>query len=187
MQQDFRNVVFASPRLIMRAFRSSDTTDVFRFGTATISRFMTWNPSPSLQTFSVVTESWQQMMAAGTDLFAVARERGDGSFVGVIGLHCDKGREPEIGIWVREGLHRRGYGREAIIATIAWARETLGATTFLYPVVTLNEPSRRLAESLGGAVVGTRELTKPGGTLYEVVYRIPANNVPDAPLTSTAD
>ncbi|MGE0751140.1 MAG: GNAT family N-acetyltransferase [Variibacter sp.] len=186
MQHDFRNVVFASPRLLIRAFRHGDVADAFRFGTATISRFMTWNPSPSLQTFTVVTESWQQMMAAGTDLFAVARERSDESFVGVVGLHCE-GHEPEIGIWVREDLHRRGYGREAIVATIAWARETLGATSFLYPVVTVSEPSRRLAESLGGSVVGTRELAKPGGTLDEVVYRLPANGVASGPLTSTAD
>jgi len=34
--------------------------------------------------------------------------------------------------------------------------------------------SRRLAESLGGTVVGTRMLEKPSGvTLEEVVYRIP--------------
>jgi RimJ/RimL family protein N-acetyltransferase len=186
VQQDFRNVVFASPRLLIRAFGQGDVADAFRYGTATISRFMTWNPSPSLQTFTVVTESWQQMMAAGTDLFAVARERSDASFVGVVGLHCE-GREPEIGIWVREDLHRRGYGREAITATIAWAREALGAATFLYPVVTVNEPSRRLAESLGGTVVGARELTNPGGTLDEVIYRIPANGIAGAPLTSTAD
>jgi RimJ/RimL family protein N-acetyltransferase len=184
VQQDFRSIVFNSPRLVMRAFRSQDAAEVFRFGTATISRFMTWDPSPSLQTFTIVTESWQQMMAAGTDLFAVARARSNDDFVGVVGLHRGEGREPEIGIWVREDRHRHGYGREAIAATIAWTRDTIGVTSVLYPVVSLNEPSRRLAESFGGIVVGTRELAKLGGTLNEVVYRSPAMGVSNRVISS---
>jgi hypothetical protein len=51
----------------------------------------------------------------------------------------------------------------------------LGATAFTYPVAVDNRPSRHLAESLGGVLVGHRELRKTNGVvLPEVVYRIPA-------------
>ena len=51
----------------------------------------------------------------------------------------------------------------------------MGAAGFIYPVAVANGPSRRLAESFGGALVGRRELRKPSGVLLdEVVYRIPA-------------
>ena len=64
-------------------------------------------------------------------------------------------------------------GREAIAATIAWAREKVDAAAFIYPVAVQNHPSRHLAESLGGTLVGTRQLRKPSGVvLDEVVYRI---------------
>ena len=39
--------------------------------------------------------------------------------------------------------------------------------------------SRRLAESLGGTVVGNRVLEKPSGVMLdEMVYRIPARDAP---------
>jgi hypothetical protein len=46
----------------------------------------------------------------------------------------------------------------------------------IYPVVEQNIPSRRLAESLGGSIVGTLELRKPSGAVFqEAVYRIPSS------------
>jgi RimJ/RimL family protein N-acetyltransferase len=66
-----------------------------------------------------------------------------------------------------------GSAREAIATLVAWASRECGAQTFLYPVVEENGPSRRLAESLGGVVVGTRRLVKAVGMEHaEVVYRI---------------
>jgi hypothetical protein len=51
----------------------------------------------------------------------------------------------------------------------------LGKQAVVYPVVEQNGPSRHLAESLGGSIVGARLLRKAGGVTYaQVVYRIPA-------------
>src|SRR5947199_92995 len=62
----------------------------------------------------------------------------------------------------------------AFAAIVAWASRELQAAGFTYPVAVANRSSRRLAESLGGTLVGTRELRKAGGVvLEEVVYRIP--------------
>ena len=64
----------------------------------------------------------------------------------------------------------------AMAATLtAWAGRECGAQAFIYPVVEENGPSRRLAEGLGGVVVGTRLLRKSAVIEHpEVVYRIPA-------------
>jgi hypothetical protein len=49
----------------------------------------------------------------------------------------------------------------------------MGAAGFIYPVAVKNAASRHLVESLGGALVGARELRKPSGVvLEEVVYKI---------------
>jgi hypothetical protein len=57
------------------------------------------------------------------------------------------------------------------IATIvAFACDALNKRAVLYPMVQQNDPSRRLAERLGGRIIGPRLLRKGPG----VVYRIPA-------------
>ena len=114
-------------------------------------------------------------MAAGTDVSLVVRLTSTGEFLGMAGLHQIGDPEPEIGIWIKEAAHGAGYGREAIAATIDWASRRLELAAFTYPVAVENRPSRRLAESVGGALVGTRQLRKPSGIILdEVVYRIPA-------------
>ena len=57
---------------------------------------------------------------------------------------------------------------------IAWAAQVLGVVAVVYPVVVANALSRRLAESLGGVVVRTGRLAKPGGDLPTLIYRLPA-------------
>jgi RimJ/RimL family protein N-acetyltransferase len=103
----------------------------------------------------------------------VIRLKVTGDFLGMAGLH-GIGPTPTIGIWIKEAVHRFGYGREAVAAAIGWARGQIGANDFTYPVAALNLPSRRLAESLGGIVAGNREVRRQDGAFFEeVVYRIP--------------
>jgi hypothetical protein len=68
---------------------------------------------------------------------------------------------------------QHGYGREATI--VAFVGSELDKQAVLYPVVEQNDRSRRLAERLGGRIIGTRLLRKAAGVEHpEVVYRIPA-------------
>jgi RimJ/RimL family protein N-acetyltransferase len=102
-------------------------------------------------------------------------DRHPNEFLGVAGVHRIGSPEPEVGIWIRETAHGRGYGRESIEAIVKWAPANIGAEAFIYPVVTQNHPSHRLAQSLHGSIVGARELRKSGGAVFDqVVYRIPA-------------
>ena len=172
---DLRTVTIASARLHLHAFTPKDAPEAFTLATPTLTRFMAWDPSPSLAAFAEIWRAWMPAMAAGTDLALAVRLAATGEFLGMAGLHRIDCPQPELGIWIRESAHGLGYGREAVAATMAWAAGRIGSAGFVYPVVLENFASRRLVESLGGTPVGTAVLRKPGGVaLDEVVYRIPA-------------
>ncbi len=172
---DLRQVALTSTRLTLRAFTAADAPDAFAHATPTVTRFMAWDPSPSLAAVAEAGSAWLPRMAAGIEVSLVVRLASTGEFLGVVGLHGIGEPEPKIGLWIKEAAHRQGYGREALATTIAWGRRTLGATAVIYPVSVENRPSHRLAESLGGMPIGTRQLRKPSGVvLDEVVYRIAA-------------
>jgi RimJ/RimL family protein N-acetyltransferase len=172
--RDFRSVALATSRLSLRSLTPADAAESFAASTPALTRFMRWDPSPSPAAFAEVWRESLPQMAAGTDLAAVVRLRSTQEFLGMAGLHHIGNLEPEIGIWIKEAAHGAGYGREAVAAIVAWASRELGAAGFSYPVALANRPSRRIAESLGGTLVGTRELRKASGVvLEEVVYRIP--------------
>jgi len=81
----------------------------------------------------------------------------------------------ETGVWIKESAQGRGYGREAVAAVIKWASEKFRPSGFLYPVVDENTPSRRLAETLGGKIIGTRQRHKHGDEERKLLlYRIPS-------------
>ena len=172
---DLTGTEILSRRLVLRAFVSGDALDIFPEATLEISRYMTWEPAASFDAFSVIWPEWLDRIKAGIELSLVIRQRLTEEFLGVAGLHDIGIPERTVGIWIKQGAHRMGYGRESIAAIMRWASAEVGAKAFIYPVVEQNVPSRRLAESQGGAVIGGRELRKPSGHVFqEVVYRIPA-------------
>jgi RimJ/RimL family protein N-acetyltransferase len=90
-----------------------------------------------------------------------------------VGLHPAEGDLLETGLWIKEAAQHRGYGREAVAAVTAWASCTFRPSGFLYPVVDENTPSCRLAEALGGEIIGTRQRQKAGDTNRTLLlYRI---------------
>lgn len=176
-ESDLTGVELLSTRLALRAFTPADAPEIFAAVSPTITRFMSWDPSPSPAAFAEVWRQWLPRMTAGTDLSLVIRLRATDEFLGVAGVHRIGSAEPEVGIWLKETAHGLGYGRETIAAIVQWAPAHIGATALIYPVAKQNLPSRRLAESLHGIIVGKRNLRKSSDVvLDEVVYRIPAAN-----------
>jgi RimJ/RimL family protein N-acetyltransferase len=174
-ESDLTSIELLANRLALRAFTPADASEIFAAVNPTITRFMAWDPSPSPVAFAEVWRQWLPRMAAGTDLSLVIRLRVTDEFLGVAGIHRIGSAEPEVGIWLKETAHGFGYGREAVGAIVQWAPAHIGAAALIYPVAKQNRPSRRLAETLHGTIVGERNLRKSSGVvLDEVVYRIPA-------------
>ena len=151
---DFRQTTLSSTRLRLKAFEAEDAADIFAAVTPTLTRFMVFDPSPSFEAFCEISTAWMPKMASGTDLFLVVRLTLTGEFLGIVGLHNIGDEEAEAGVWIKEAAHGFGYGREAVSALVGWAAGATGVQRIIYPVVEYNQPSRRVAESLGGVVVG---------------------------------
>jgi RimJ/RimL family protein N-acetyltransferase len=171
---DLRNLVLASARLKLAAFQPADAPEIFAAVTPRVTRFMSFDPEPSVDAFAAVWRGWRPKMAAGSELFLVLRRKESGDFLGVAGLHDLGKAEPTAGLWLKETAQRQGYGPEAVAAMIDWVAGATGACAVLWPVVEVNRPSRRLAEGLGGSVIGTKRLRKGEIEHPEVIYRIPA-------------
>ncbi len=172
---DLSSVNLPSHRLSLKSFSPEDAVEVFGAVSPTITRFMGFEPSPSLEAFEQVWKNWLPLMRSGTDAHFVVRANSNLEFLGVAGLHDIEDVEPKIGIWIKEAAHGSGFGQEAVAAIVSFSARELGKKSVLYPVVEENYPSRRLAENLGGVLVGNRLLRKAGGIEHpEVIYRLSA-------------
>ncbi|ESY72901.1 acetyltransferase [Mesorhizobium sp. LNHC252B00] len=158
-----------SERLRLKLFTADDAEDLFAAITAAITRFMQWEPPQSLVAFAEVWQSWLAPIHDGSDLHFVVRALANNRCLGLVGLHAAKTACPELGIWIREDAQGNGIGREAIAAVAGWASEILGPDCFEYPVAESNVASRKVAERLGGVIIGSRSNPKYAA----VVYRIP--------------
>ena len=96
-------------------------------------------------------------------------EKDSGSFAGSVGLWKSAGwPELELGYWLLPEFQGRGYAREAATRARDYARDALGAPTLVSYIAPENEPSIRLAESLGATREESIELLTHGP---HAVYR----------------
>ncbi|QND64727.1 GNAT family N-acetyltransferase [Mesorhizobium loti] len=158
-----------SERLRLKLFTAEDAEDLFAAITPAITRFMQWEPPQSQAAFAEVWRSWLAPIHDGSDLHFVVRALANDRCLGLVGLHAAKTACPELGIWIREDAQGNGIGGEAIVAVAEWASETLAPDCFEYPVAERNVASRRIAERLGGVIIGSRSNPRYAA----VVYRIP--------------
>lgn len=171
---DLSHTSITSARLALRAFTAADAAQSFEEASATIARFMSWNPPASEREFETIWQGHLSQMKLGTELHLVIRLNSTDEFVGRAGLHPADGAMLETGVWIKESAQGHGYGREAVAAVTKWAGEKFRPSGFLYPVIDENIPSRRLAEALGGKIIGTRQRRKPGDKERKLlIYHIP--------------
>jgi RimJ/RimL family protein N-acetyltransferase len=168
-------IVILSPRLQLRQFQMVDAQEVFGCITPGIAKFMPWEP-PSWSEYLTRCEKRVQAPEPNKFSFAIRRLDG-GECLGMASLEDADSVSPELGLWLKESAHGRGFGREVVAALVEWGHASLGKRTFTYPVAIQNIASRRIAESLHGEIIGNRTNPK-----YDsVVYRIPFYATPDSP------
>ncbi len=147
----------------------SDAEDVFACITPEITRFMFWDPPESFAAYKARREA--SLRPENRNGFSfVIRRRDSKECIGITDVTELDADAPELGIWLKETAHRRGYGGEAIRALATWAAKALNKQRFSYSVATENVPSRRIAESLGGKIIGTRTSVKYDSVVYEIPW-----------------
>ncbi len=169
-----------SVRLTLTAFTPASAVEIFPCITASLTRFMTFEPASSPETFAAIWQAWLPKMAAGTEVFLVIRLTQTGEFLGLCGVHgLNRGvpeldrAEPEIGIWIKETAHGHGYGREAITTTLKWLNTVCGVPACVYSVAAANAASRRIPEALQAEQIGVHTLHKLNGDEHLLlVYRL---------------
>ncbi len=77
-----------------------------------------------------------------------------GEFIGMISLRYVTKTKVDIGMWVREEMQGKGYGKQILFEMLEQIANT-SVTEVVYETEVTNEPSIRLAESLG--FLGTNE------------------------------
>ena len=173
---DFDRLTIETPRLSLQPISHAFAQEIYREFTPEIARYMVPTaPQHIDETNAFIAEAIAQR-GRSTDLIFAIVNRQSSNFLGVCGLHSrGNSRVPEFGIWLARLAHGHAYGREAIKGLRDWAVDTLEITAFVYPVDKANLPSRKIPESLNGTIVAeVVAKTMGGGTLDEVVYRIPA-------------
>jgi RimJ/RimL family protein N-acetyltransferase len=172
---DLSQVSISSPRLVLRSSTAADDDEAFAEANAAIARFMSWNPPASREEFDGTRRAILAQMSAGEGLSLAVRLSSTREFLGSAGLHPADEDLLETGVWIKQSAQRQGYGREAVAAVVAWASCTFQPSGLLWPVVDENIPSRRLVESLGGQIIGSRKRQKAGDIERTLLlYRIPA-------------
>jgi RimJ/RimL family protein N-acetyltransferase len=97
----------------------------------------------------------------GFGMFSVL-ERETGRWIGRVGPHHPHGWPgDEVGWGLAREAWGRGYAREAAIATMDWAFDTLGWREAIHCIDPQNAPSIRLAERLGSVRIGPVKMPAP--------------------------
>lgn len=169
--------VIESARLRLIPTIEADAEDIFRTFTAEVTRYMFPKPAERLEdTLGFIKDS-RMATEVGMNLQLTISSKATGEFLGCCGLHGHESvRTPELGVWIKQQAHGHGYGREAVLALVSWAIETLAVNGFVYSVDRRNAASRKIPEVLGGEITSTVMTTGQAGNRLELVtYRIDAS------------
>ena len=155
-------------RVILRPFIPADAPQAFACMSERLSPYTAWRPPRSRAEFRRIWEGWIEGARAGTELCMTARHADTQKFLGLAGLKRIPSGRPEIGIWVRTELQGRGHGLEMVQALIRRGSGRFSPDHFRYPVALDNRPSRRIAERLGGTIVGRYRTDFYDGVIYAI-------------------
>jgi len=177
------DVVIETRRLVLRPVEHTYATTIFAVFTADVCRHMFPQPARHIgETLAYIDQS-RMKMAAGVELAVSIFLPHGGELIGGVGMHELKSATPEVGIWIKTAAHRHGYGLEAVEGLIRWTAHTYGVRHVRYPVMTVNGPSRRIPERLGGRLVRRFQKANANGIQRDLVeYLVPCpSDAADAP------
>ena len=169
---DLHRIVIDATLIQLRTLSAEYTDEIYREFTPEITRYMMAAPPAAIGDTVAFINMARSALERGDDFHFVISRKNDAGFLGICGLH-GRDASPELGIWLKKSAHGQGYGFAAMAALKAWAELCIEFDRLVYPVDRRNLPSRRIAEKLGGKIIGERTVTSLAGeVLDEVIYGI---------------
>ncbi len=107
-------------------------------------------PASISDTFDFIHES-KEKIKKGTDLIYVIIDK-ENNFCGCAGMHAIHTRTPQLGIWLKNVVQRKGYGLQIIKTFVNWIQQNLDYDYIKYPVDRNNMPSIKIVQQLGGEI-----------------------------------
>jgi ribosomal-protein-serine acetyltransferase len=142
-------------RLLLLPVDGSDGHDLWyavNGSRATLGRWLPWvqyhsDPAASSRFAEACAADWDQ----GRAVRFVIREKSTKSLVGIVGLEqcVHMHRACELGYWLRNEAHRRGYMTEAARACVDFAIHRMGSHRVRVAAAVDNHPSLRVIARLG--------------------------------------
>jgi len=171
---DFLSIEIVGKRVLLNPISLDSSDEIFREFTSEITKYMLPSPPSDISQIVSFIEMSIEGMNNKTDLVLKISDLESGEFLGVCGLHSrGKPKEPELGVWLKKSAHHKHYGREAISNFVKWTQENVVLNYLIYPVDKENIPSVKVAESLGGQIIGEGiKENMSGNVLNEVIYKI---------------
>ncbi|MEQ9518902.1 MAG: GNAT family N-acetyltransferase [Parvibaculum sp.] len=139
-----------TPRLSLRWFHAGDAGALAALGADAIVRERTEtipHPFDTKAAFAWIDQS-DQLRAEGTSFRFAVIDRVDNRLIGVSALEQCEGAFPEIAYWLGRSFWDRGFGKEAVTATLAFARDVLRFSQIDALVYAENTASAAVLKSL---------------------------------------
>ena len=160
MAADHPFIELRTQRLVLRRFRPTDAPAFQAYrADPDVARYQSWDTTYSLDDAEAFMTTIAQASPGDPGewfQFAVT-SASTGLLIGDVGLRTDANdsRPLELGITLSAEHQGNGYATEMAASVVAYAFETLAATTVRAITDTRNQPSIRLLERLGFVRTGT--------------------------------
>jgi [ribosomal protein S5]-alanine N-acetyltransferase len=164
---DLTDLELKTENLILKPISLDDNYDLGKYFTTEVCEFMDNSPFLNWQQLYSFVKYHINQIEFKKCLTLTARKGEE--FIGSICLSKINTKVPEFGIWVAEYAQNKGYGKEMIQAVYQWALNQNRFDYLLYPSVSVNEPSRKLAEFIGGHYL-YHKLEFIGSSWQTVIY-----------------
>jgi RimJ/RimL family protein N-acetyltransferase len=167
--QSLDRIEIQTSRLTVRSLRSTDVADLSAGLITSIAGIMSRDTPATKMGYAQVARSWLSSMDEGADLYFVIRLSVNESCLGMAFIRGVRTPFAELGIYLPEEVHGRGFGKEALRGVTTWASNSLENRYVEFPVDEMDVRGVKIAESLRGSIVGHRASSK----CSTVVYRLP--------------
>lgn len=166
------SLLIETERLAFRPIGQIDKYTVCKEFTAQVTRYMPFTPTGNLEEISqFISTAMNNLVDLREIIFCILEKKTD-EFLGCAGLHHINAGFIELGIWLKIGSHRKGYGLEAIQRLVRFIDENFAVEYISYPVDVMNFASRRIPELLGFRIIKSYNKHKSATqTLHILEYR----------------